>query len=175
MDTYREVVEQIEGAADGHLIDGNWDILTSGFHECSLYAISFTKEGSKLPTSFKVRDILYISGKGTCTVSPDGIDFMATLQNLLLGNVSSLLIIGCGKESHMWGARYHPEAGRWWYHSNHEQGVLTQGVFEREIREVAHRSAISIKQLVPDAGKANTKKSDHAMNFDWITRKPQHK
>ena len=102
-----------------------------------------------------MRDIIHISGKGTCTVSPDGIDFMATLQNLLLGNVSSLLIIGCGKESHMWGARYQPESGKWWYHSNHEQGVLTQGVFEREINEVAGCSVISIKQLIPDAGKTS--------------------
>jgi hypothetical protein len=102
-----------------------------------------------------VRDILYISGKGTCTVSPNGIDFMATLQALLLGNVRSILIIASCRESHMWGARYQPESGKWWYHSNHEQGVLTQGVFEREINEVAGCSAISIKQLIPDAGKTS--------------------
>jgi hypothetical protein len=102
-----------------------------------------------------VADILYISGKGTCTVPPEEIDFVATLDTLLLGNVRSVLITASGRESHMWGARYQPESGKWWYHSNHEQGVLTQGVFEREIIEVAGCSAISIKQLIPDAGKTS--------------------
>ena len=125
MKKYRKVVGDREWAADPLLIDGHWDILTLGFHECSLYAISFTKEGSKWPTSFNVRDILYISGKGTCTVSPEGIDFVATLHTLLLGKVQSILIITSGRESHMWGARYTQESGHWWYHSNHEQGVLT--------------------------------------------------
>jgi hypothetical protein len=155
MDSYREVLEEEEGAADAHLIDGHWDVLASGFHEYSLYRIPISMEESKRPSFFKVRDILYMSGKGNCTVSPEGFDFVATLHTLLLGNVRSVLIIASGRESHMWGARHHSESGQWWYHSNHEQGVLTQGVFEREIREVADCSAISIKQLIPDAGKAS--------------------
>ena len=131
--------------------------MSSGFDECSLYAISITKEGDKWPTFYKVRNILYTTGTGTCTVSPDGIDFVATLQTLLLGNLKSILIIANGKESHIWGARYHSESGEWWYHSNHEQGIMTQEIFEREIREVGDCSAISIKQLVPNTGKQNNK------------------
>ena len=162
MEAYRGVVEEEEGAEDALLIDSHWDILKSGFHACSLYGISCTNESSKRPSFFKVKDILHISGKGTCTVQPEEIDFVATLDTLLLGNVRSVLITASGRESHMWGARYHPESGRWWYHSNHEQGVLTQKVFEREIREVADCSAISIKQLIPDSGKANKEMRDHA-------------
>ena len=125
METYRQVLEKCEVAPDTLQIDGYQDIMSSGFDECSLYAISITKEGDKWPTFYKVRNILYTTRTGTCTVSPDGIDFVATLQTLLLGNVKSVLIIANGKESHIWGARYHSESGERWYHSNHEQGIMT--------------------------------------------------
>jgi len=89
MEAYRGEVEDWEEADDDRVIDDYSDILTSGFHAWSLYRIPVTMKGSKRPRFFKVRDILYISGKGTCTVSPDGIDFMATLHTLLLANVRS--------------------------------------------------------------------------------------
>ena len=162
MEAYSGVVEEWEGDDDDRVIDGDWDILTSGFHAYSLYRIPIPEEGTKRTSFYRVADILYISGKGTCTVRPEGIDFVATLDTLLLGNVRSVLITASGRESHMWGARFHPESGRWWYHSNHEQDFLTQKVFEKEIREVADCSAISIKQLIPDSGKANKEMSDDA-------------
>ena len=109
-----------------------------------------------------------MGGKGTWSLSPDCIDFIGTLEALRLGNVKGVLIIVNGKQSHMWGARYHPGQGRWWHHSNHEQGPLTQQVFANEVRDVENCSAITIKQLVPNEGKSGKKKCHHDVHFDWV-------
>jgi hypothetical protein len=146
----------------------HWDILTEGFHFCALKEIAFIRPGRKRETFFKLRSLLQIGGKGTCTVEAGGIDMVATLDTLLVGGVESVLIICYGRESHMWGARFLKPSGQWWYHSNHEQGRLTQQVFANEVRDVGDCSAITIKQLLPNAGKTNKKKCLHHAHFNWV-------
>ena len=106
-----------------------------------------------------------MGGKGNMTIDPDRIDLLATLDTLPVRGVESVLVVCYGKESHMWGARLLKPAGQWWYHSNHEQGLLTRQVFASEVRGVGHCSAITIKQLLTNAGKTNKKRYLHHASF----------